>query len=281
MFIDMHVHPAFYEPICQDAEMVRMRHEKLQIHRNSAAPLDDVKNKMDCAGIDKLCLLPMDVSSVDGKALVMNEEIASLIAMEPQRFIGFAGVDPLKDDACGKLEYAFDELKLKGLKLNLGRLHCYPDDERLEAVYQFCESRKKPIIFHSGLSWEPDCVAKYCRPMEFEEMVQRHPNLKICLAHFGWPWTGETAMLMVKYPNVYADTGVLYFDSALEFYKKLFTQDIPVTWIDRSLRHQVMFGSDAPRFEQMRMAKALDHLGFRESTLELIKGQNALEFIGV
>lgn len=281
MFIDMHVHPAFYEPICQDAEMVRMRHEKLQIHRNSAAPLDDVKNKMDCAGIDKLCLLPMDVSSVDGKALVTNEEIASLIAMEPQRFIGFAGVDPLADDACGKLEYAFDELKLKGLKLNLGRLHCYPDDERLEAVYQFCESRRKPIVFHSGLSWEPGCVAKYCRPMEFEEIVQRHPDLKICLAHFGWPWVQETAMLMIKYPNVYADTGVLYFDSALEFYKKLFTQDIPVTWIDRSLRHQVMFGSDAPRFEQLRMAKALDRLGFRESTLELIKGQNALEFIGV
>ena len=87
-------------------------------------------------------------------------------------------------------------------------------------------------------------------------------------------------MLMLKYPNVYADTGALYFDNALEFYTQTFTRDIPATWIDRSLRHQVMFGSDNPRFEQIRMAHALDHLGFRDSTLELIRGQNAVEFLG-
>ena len=41
-----------------------------------------------------------------------------------------------------------------------------------------------------------------------------------------------------------------------------------------------MFGSGQPRFEQIRMAHALDNLGLRESTLELIKGQNAIEFLG-
>ena len=50
-------------------------------------------------------------------------------------------------------------------------------------------------------------------------------------------------------------------------------------WIDRSLRHQVMFGSDNPRFEQIRMAHAIDDLELRESTIELIKGANALEFL--
>ena len=87
-------------------------------------------------------------------------------------------------------------------------------------------------------------------------------------------------MLMLKYPNVYADTAILYFDNAKEFYTQVFTKDISSTWIDRSLRHQVMFGSDNPRFEQIRMAEALNHLGFRESTLELIRGKNALEFLG-
>jgi len=86
-------------------------------------------------------------------------------------------------------------------------------------------------------------------------------------------------MLMVKHPNVYADTGLLYFDSAKEFFTRLFTQEIPITWIDRSLRHQVMFGSDNPRFEQIRMAHAIDDLELRESTIELIKGANALEFL--
>ena len=55
---------------------------------------------------------------------------------------------------------------------------------------------------------------------------------------------------------------------------------VALTWVDRSLRHQVMFGSDNPRFEQIRMAHALDGLGLRESTVELIKGGNAIEFLG-
>lgn len=87
-------------------------------------------------------------------------------------------------------------------------------------------------------------------------------------------------MLLLKYPNVYADTAALYFDNAREFYTQCFTRDIPLTWIDRSLRHQVMFGSDNPRFEQIRMAEALGTLGLRESTLELIRGENALVFLG-
>ncbi len=87
-------------------------------------------------------------------------------------------------------------------------------------------------------------------------------------------------MLMLKYRNVYADTALLYFDSAKEFYARVFTRDLDSTWIDRSLRHQVMFGSDNPRFEQIRMAKALSELGLRDSTLELVKGANAIEFLG-
>ena len=88
-------------------------------------------------------------------------------------------------------------------------------------------------------------------------------------------------MLMLKYPNVYVDTGALYFDSALEFYSYIFNREYQLTWVERSLRHQIMFGSDNPRFEQIRMAKALDKLGLSQSTLELIKGQNAIDFLGV
>ena len=41
-----------------------------------------------------------------------------------------------------------------------------------------------------------------------------------------------------------------------------------------------MFGSNNPRFEQIRMAHAIKELGFRESTLDLICGENAIEFLG-
>jgi hypothetical protein len=123
-------------------------------------------------------------------------------------------------------------------------------------------------------------LSKYSRPLEFEEVAYGHPKLRICLAHFGWPWVDETAMIMCKFGNVYADTALLYFDTAIEFYTRVFTHDLARTWIDRSLRHQVMFGSNSPRFEQMRMAEALAKLGLRDSTIELIRGTNAQAFIG-
>ena len=238
MTIDIHVHPAFYEPINADAAREELRHCELDIHRNGLAPLEHVFNQMRCASLDRLCLLAQDYSTQMGETLVSNEEVAQLVSLAPDRFWGVASVDPLDSEAPDKLEDAFSRMGLKGLNLHPGR-----------------------------------------------------SRLRICLGHFGWPWIRETAMLLLKYPNVYADTAALYFDNAREFYTQCFTRDIPfytqcftrdipLTWIDRSLRHQVMFGSDNPRFEQIRMAEALGTLGLRDSTLELIRGENALVFLG-
>lgn len=279
MFIDIHVHPAFFEPINTDPAKEEMRHNVLNIHKNGTAPLEHIFNQMHCAGLDRLTLLPLDYTSTVG-CVVSNEEIRQLVDAAPDKFIGFAGVDPLDPEAPDKLQDAFTRLNLKGLNLHTGRHHLLPSDPRMEPIYEICERYHKPIMFHAGLSWEPDTQTSYCTPLAFEIVAEKHPKLKICMGHFGWPWVRETAMLMLKYPNVYADTGALYFDNAREFYTQTFTRDIPITWIDRSLRHQVMFGSNNPRFEQIRMAQAIGELGFRDSTLELIRGGNALEFIG-
>ena len=241
--------------------------------------MEHIFNQMRCAGLDRLCLLPEDYSASAG-CLVENEEIRKLVDMAPDKFIGFAGVDPRDHAACEKLEDAFTRLKLKGLKLHPGRHHVMPSDPVMEPIYAICEQYNRPIIFHAGLSWEPDTLTSYCQPLAFETVAAKYPRLRICLAHFGWPWVRETAMLMMKYPNVYADTGALYFDNAKEFYTQMLTRDIPITRIDRSLRHQVMFGSNNPRFEQIRMVQAIRELGFRESTLELIMGGTAIEFLG-
>ncbi|HCW72880.1 MAG TPA: amidohydrolase [Clostridiaceae bacterium] len=280
MFIDMHVHPDFYEPISGDESTQNLRHESLNIHLNGTAPLEHIFNQMACAELDRLCLLASDYSSFHGRSLVSNEEVASLVKQSEGKFIGFACVDPLREDAEEVLRYAFEKLELRGLKLNLSRLKLYPMDKHLLPLYKICLEYNKPIIFHSGLSMEHDTEMKFSRPLEFEPVAQSYPNLRICLAHFGWPWVQDTAAMMLKYSNVYTDTALLYFDSAREFYQRVFTHDLAITWIDRSLRHQIMFGSNNPRFEQIRMAKALGELGLRESTLELIKSENALVFLG-
>ena len=63
MTIDIHVHPAFYEPINADAAREELRHCELDIHRNGLAPLEHVFNQMRCASLDRLCLRKLRSSS--------------------------------------------------------------------------------------------------------------------------------------------------------------------------------------------------------------------------
>ncbi|MBQ3283240.1 MAG: amidohydrolase, partial [Atopobiaceae bacterium] len=88
MFIDIHVLPAFYEPINGDERTEELRHEALDIHLNGIAKLEHIKNQMRCAGLDKMALLAQDYSSEHGEPIVSNDEIRTLVDCEPERFIG-------------------------------------------------------------------------------------------------------------------------------------------------------------------------------------------------
>ena len=279
--IDLHVHPAFLEPVCKTEYQNEFAKKMYGLYKTDQIPVDALLTLMDCSGVDKAVLLPLDLTTEYGGILGTNDRIKELTATYPDRFIGFASVDPHRPDATEILETAFAEYHLAGLKLHPSKQKFYPGDEYMEPIYQICEKYNKPIVFHCGMSVEPDTLSKYARPVEFEETAYRHPKLRICLAHCGWPWVQETCMLMLKYRNVYADTAFLYFDTAPEFYHKVFEVDMGPHWIDRSFRHQIMFGSDDPRLEMRRMKKAIEAMDIRESTKDLIFGQNAIEFLGL
>jgi len=278
--IDIHTHPDFFEAVNSDPDQLEYHRQALGLYRATIAPLQHIFNQMNCAKIDRLVLLPLDLTTIDGRPTVSNDEMVKITALAPERFIGFASVDPHRPDAVETLEHAFADLHLAGLKLHPSRQKFFPTDTGLIPIYECCLRFNKPILFHAGISLEPNTNSKYARPEGFEDVAIRYPKLRFCLAHFGWPWVTATAALLLKFPNVYADTGLLYFDSAREFYDHVFKVELGEHWIDRSLRHQVMFGSDNPRFEQIRMIDALRHFGWRESTLDLVLGRNALEFLG-
>ena len=64
-------------------------------------------------------------------------------------------------------------------------------------------------------------------------------------------------MLMIKYPNVYTDTSLLYVDSPEEQMQELFTKDMGPMWFERCFPRQVMFGSNGPRFRAFKLKRAL------------------------
>lgn len=278
MVIDSHYHPMFIQEICDTDQKLEVRKQDLAYYRVSSFSFERALERMTSSGVDICFLLPHDSRSINGD-YISNEDVKKLVDMSSGRFIGFASVDPTLPDAEKIVESAFANLNLSGLKLNTARHQMLPTDVRLEKVYEVCEKYHRPIVFHSGMSMEPGVSQEYGRPILFEPIVRKYSNMRICLSHFAFPYTRELAAMMCKYPNLYTDTAMLYFDSAYEFFRHEFKDVLGITWIDRALRHQIMFGADMPRFEQMRMLAALRKLGLREETLQLLTEQNALDFI--
>jgi predicted TIM-barrel fold metal-dependent hydrolase len=88
-------------------------------------------------------------------------------------------------------------------------------------------------------------------------------------------------MLLIKYPNIYTDTSLLYMDSPEDFFTQVFTKNLGPLWVERNFHRQVMFGSNTPRFRAFKLKSALEQLDLRKQTLDQVLGLNALNFLGL
>ena len=48
-----------------------------------------------------------------------------------------------------------------------------------------CLEHNKPVVFHAGLSWEPDTLCKYSHPLRFEEVALEFPQLRPLSCPYG------------------------------------------------------------------------------------------------
>ena len=277
--IDFHTHPVLVrEMIERHSELERAAREIFFIG-NNFQPLETFLLELDVSGLDRAVLLPIDCTSTRGVPIWSNEQIAELCRMN-ERFIGFASVDPHQPDAPAKLKRAIEDLGLRGLKLASGIQEFYPNDPALYPLYEKAQELGIPILFHAGMTWEPRAKAGYGRPIYFEDVVYDFPELKIVLAHLAWPWVLEAVALALKYPNVYLDTSALYFDNPKDFIRFAMAEQVSVTVWERSLRKQLVFGSNYPRVEIKNMAAAVRSLGLSQGCLELVFRGNAQRLLG-
>ena len=278
--IDFHTHPVLIsEFAAKYASYARVAREIFNIG-NNFQPLETFFLQMDVAGIERAVLLPIDCKRARKDSVSSNEQVAELCALSP-RFIGFASVDPEKKGAARELENAVKKMGLKGLKLDPALQDFRPHDRKAAAVYEAAAALGIPVLIHTGMSWAPETPLARGNPMLLEEPIREFPKLNFVLAHWGWPWVWEATALALKYPNVFLDTSCLYYDSPKEFLRFVFSQQIPTTVIERSLRNQVVFGSNYPRVEIKNMVHAVKSLALTEGCLKKIFRENAERLLGI
>lgn len=168
-----------------------------------------------------------------------NEYIADYVKAHPEKLIGFAAVDPMRDDVHETLDHAIQHLKLRGVKLAPIYQNIHPLDERMLPVYAYCEKHHLPILIHQGTTFPRVAPLKYSLPLLLEDVALKHPGLKMIIAHMGHPWIAETIVLIRKQPNFYADISALHY-RPWQFYNALILAK------EYGVLHKLLFGSDFP-----------------------------------
>lgn len=92
----------------------------------------------------------------------------------------------------------------------------HPADAVLEPYWQLAEEMDVPVMIHMGTSFPNTAHSGYPafrlalgNPILLEEVLVRHPRLRVWIAHGGEPWTQETFALMAQYPQVYLDVSTI------------------------------------------------------------------------
>lgn len=223
----------------------------------------------------KFIVLPMDMKymglgdpleSIDKQ----HEDLLKLASKSKGQIIPFYAADPRREGIVDKVRQNLGKNKFLGVKIypNLGY---FPDDKTLMEIYSLCEKGNIPVMSHCtpggiwqyGLSLE-DRKARG-NPSNYKKVLDAHPKLKLCLAHFGgteewqkhlagrmessgedeaWVKTIYDMIASGKYPNLYTDISYTVFTPKLKGLYIDLVDYLKVLLSNDEVRAHVLFGSD-------------------------------------
>jgi predicted TIM-barrel fold metal-dependent hydrolase len=288
MIIDFHVHP-----FCKEATVVPNFDEAFERQFGQAGnkeetqitkamfeviftqrSISDLVAEMDAAGIDKACIVAMDMSTHYGVELVTNDDVAKFTNQFPDRFIPFASVDPVMGRlAVDKLVHAVKNLGCRGLKLVPPVQHFDFSDPKFDSLWQTALDLDILVWTHCAhQKSHPDSDARLGHPMLVEPVALKYPDLKIVLGHCGFPWAMEAWSLVSRHANVYLD---------ISAYPKLYDQFPWRSYSRYDCEHKLLFATDAPLLSFQETLEALRQVDISDDFREKILYRNAVELLGL
>jgi uncharacterized protein len=121
-----------------------------------------------------------------------------------------------------------------------------PTDDALAAYWALAEELDIPVGIHVGTG-PPGVIylgaggyrARMHSAMSMEDVLVRHPRLRVYLMHAGFPLLDDLLTVLYAHPQVHVDVGVIvYTQPRPVFYR--FLQGI----VDAGFLNRIMFGSD-------------------------------------
>jgi predicted TIM-barrel fold metal-dependent hydrolase len=180
------------------------------------------------------------------------------------------------------LEKSLQSKEIVGVKFYTGYQSFYPNDPRCQPIYKLCEKYDVPVMFHSGDTLASVGYIKYSQPIHIDDVATDFPNLKIIIAHLGNPWMRDTAELLYRHKNVYADISGLFIKESigdkatLKLYKNWISEVIVYAGAKK-----LLYGTDYPLVEMKPYIKFARSLGIKGENLDLLMWKNAAKLFRV
>jgi predicted TIM-barrel fold metal-dependent hydrolase len=121
------------------------------------------------------------------------------------------------------------------------------DDSSLYTYWSMAEEQSIPVGIHIGpgpigapyLGWK-NYRAKLHSPFQLEEVLVKHPRLRVYIMHAAWPMIDDLLAMLWAHPQVYVDiSGIITDLNEKAFYSYL------AKIIEAGFCNRIMFGSDS------------------------------------
>lgn len=177
------------------------------------------------------------------------DDVFKWVDAAPRRFLASPFLCEPSDLDLAELRRQYEAGRLGGLG-EVGSQYCglAIDDPKLEPYFAMAAEFDVPVLVHSHGTGAPSERFRISigRPTRIEEVLVRHPTLRVYIEDSGFPFFEDTVALMYRYPNVYGDlSNITWMKPRTMFYRYL------RGLMEAGLGKRLMFGSDQMQWPEV------------------------------
>jgi len=225
-------------------------------------------------------LVALDLETTIGTPPVTNEYVHAMWQRHPKRIIQCWGaLEPSKPDVLDTARKAIEVLGFIGFHFHPIMQHFAVDDQRHYPLFELIDELGAAVMIDvgttgmgAGMPGGHGAIIRHAHPSSIDRLAADFPDLKIVMAHPGWPWVEETTAVALHKGNVYWEMS--------GWAPKHFPGNLKVDMRGR-LQDKVMFGSDYPSMPYSRILKEWQELGYSDEVMEKIFHKNAERILGL
>ncbi|MBM7623374.1 amidohydrolase family protein [Sporohalobacter salinus] len=259
MIIDVHTH--LWPPDQTPKEMISyFKKREFGTEISNILSGEGLLSYMKKANIERSIVAPLAFhADADNKELKQyNLYVKEEVKKANEKLIGLCMINPYEgEESIELLRKYIEDWDFQGLKLHPSIQEFYPNNEEIFPIYETMQEYKLPILFHSGSIGIKPFKNKFSRPYLLDDVACEFSELPIILGHSGRIWYEETAMLLRKHENIYADisTNIGRLESNIS---------APMEWMLSKIKiwsgnlDKVFFGSDYPFYFQEKTLDVLN-----------------------